>query len=219
MKPPTLKEIGTALKMSAPAVHKHKNNGMPVTSIEEAVAWHKRNVGYRRAASPALREESEPDEPDDGEQAEAVPLKVSAVKKAEAVATAEAIPTDSESCREALKEARELRKFARQMVARCNANGDNEMSRRWTQTHQQLLARQAVLENQFRNLLERDGETIAMAAAEARFRTVLQDLKMLATAMPAAMAGKVNPQDPLHAQKLLEEWRDKTLFKSLYANT
>ncbi len=225
--------------MSAPAVHKFKNKGMPVSSVEEAAAWYKRNVGHRRKESAKLTtglteplagfstEATEPPHDSASEEPESpgaspgnsgATRAVEAVKRAEAVAAAEVIPTDSESCREALKEARELRKFARQMVARCNQNGDMEMARRWTQTHQQLLARQAVLESQFRNLLDRDGETMPFSAAEARFRTVLQDLKMLAAAMPSALAAKVNPQDPLHAQKLLEEWRDKTLFKSLYAN-
>jgi hypothetical protein len=36
--------------------------------------------------------------------------------------------------------------------------------------------------------------------------------------MPAALSAKVNPQDPVLAQKLLEEWRDKTLFKAIYEN-
>jgi hypothetical protein len=216
MKPPTLKQIGDALGMSAPAVHKFKKKGMPINSVEEAVAWHKRNVGFRR--SEQIEPAAEGGGDSDSVSTEAVVPPTEAARRAEAVAAADTIPTDSESCREALKEARELRKFARQMVARCNTNGDMEMARRWTQTHQQLLARQAVLESQFRNLLDRDGETISLAAAEGRFRIVLQDLKMLATSMPAALAAKVNPQDPLHAQKLLEEWRDKTLFKSLYAN-
>jgi hypothetical protein len=239
MKPPTLKQIGDALGMSPPAVHKFKNKGMPTGSIEEAAAWYKRNVGHRRKEksklstalpAPPTGLSTESNEPPNGAASDAPASPGAspgtpgesqadaAAKRAEAVAAAEIIPTDSESCREALREARELRKFARQMVARCNQNGDMEMARRWTQTHQQLLARQGVLENQFRNLLDRDGETIPFSAAEARFRTVLQDLKMLTTAMPAALAAKVNPQDPLHAQKLLEEWRDKTLFKSLYAN-
>lgn len=244
MKKPTLKQIGDALGMTPPAVLKHKRKGMPVNSVEEAAAWHKRNVGQRRQptstlldtkstavdfsdddAEPTTGFSTETEEPSNGLSSEdrfgsgpgpgAAPPDVT---RAEAVAAADSIPTDSESCREALKEARELRKFARMMVARCNNNGDMEMARRWTQTHQQLLSRQSVLENQFRNLLDRDGETISLTAAEARFRAVLQDLKMLATSMPAALAAKVNPQDPLHAQKLLEEWRDKTLFKRLYEN-
>lgn len=215
---------------------------MPVNSVEEAAAWHKRNVSQRRQpksaavdmASTAVEFSDDAAEPtEDFPTEESGPMhglssegRASSgpgpgtppdVARAETVAAADSVPTDSESCREALKEARELRKFARMMVARCNNNGDMEMARRWTQTHQQLLSRQSVLENQFRNLLDRDGETISLSAADARFRAVLQDLKMLATSMPAALAAKVNPQDPMHAQKLLEEWRDKTLFKRLYA--
>jgi hypothetical protein len=65
-------------------------------------------------------------------------------------------------------------------------------------------------------LLERDGVTIQVPEAEARYRAVLLDIKTIVSAMPAALAAKVNPQDPVLAQKALEEWRDKTLFKSIY---
>jgi hypothetical protein len=79
-------------------------------------------------------------------------------------------------------------------------------------------AKQVVYERQLRDLMERDRKTMQIEDAERIFRSVLQDVRTIAAAMPAALAAKVNPQDPVLAQKLLEEWRDKTLFKVIYEN-
>jgi hypothetical protein len=126
--------------------------------------------------------------------------------------------TETDNCREALNEQRQLRKHAAAQVARLHHSGDIEASRRWAQTHQQYLAKQVAYERQIRDLMERDRSTMQVEDAERTFRAVLQDVRTIAASMPAALAAKVNPQDPHLAQKLLEEWRDKTLFKAIYAN-
>jgi hypothetical protein len=203
----TIRAVASALGMSANGVHKMVRRGMPTTSVEEAVAWRKRNVNLKTKAplEQAMR---------------SVPVSIAPSSEdqemAEEVAKLTEIPTRTKSCEDALRDAVTSRTLAKSMIVVSQGNGDYEAARRWMQTMQQLLHRQAALENQYRNLLERDGITIQVTEAEARYRGVLLDLKTIVSSMPAALAAKVNPQDPVLAQKALEEWRDKTLFKSIY---
>ena len=202
----TIRELASALGMSANGVHKMIRRGMPKTSVAEAHAWRKRNINLKTGAP---LEQPLPAAP-------AVTPSQDEQEHAEEVAAASDIPTARKSCEDALRDAVTSRTLAKSMIVVSQRNGDYEAARRWMQTMQQLLHRQAALENQFRNLLERDGVTIQVPEAEARYRAVLLDIKTIVSAMPAALAAKVNPQDPVLAQKALEEWRDKTLFKSIY---
>lgn len=202
----TIRELATQLGMSANGVHKMVKRGMPKTSVEEAIAWRKRNVNQKTGAP---LEQSFPP------SAGPIPSQEEQDHATE-VASTKVIPTAGESCKDALSDAITSRTLAKRMIVVSQRNGDYEAARRWMQTMQQLLHRQAGLETQYRNLLERDGITIQVPDAESRYRTVLMDLKVIINAMPAALAVKVNPQDPVLAQRALEEWRDKTLFKSIY---
>jgi hypothetical protein len=204
----SIRELAAALGMSANGAHKMIKRGMPKTSVEEALAWRKRNVNLKTGAP---LEKAMPSAP------ASIPSK-DEQEHAEEVAASSEIPTARKSCEDALRDAVTSRTLAKSMIVVSQRNGDYEAARRWMQTMQQLLHRQATLENQFRNLLERDGVTIQLPEAEARYRAVLLDIKTIVSAMPAALASKVNPQDPVLAQKALEEWRDKTLFKSIYEN-
>jgi len=214
----TVRKLAAALGITAAGAHKCIKRGMPSDSVEAAQSWYRKN-GRQKAFSPARIT-----------AAEAIASAITApTQPAEVIdemnrRAEEAIEepvktfTDTDNCREALNEQRQLRKHAAAQVARLHHSGDIEASRRWAQTHQQYLAKQVVYERQLRDLMERDRRTMQVEDAERTFRAVLQDVRTIAAAMPAAMAAKVNPTDPVLAQKLLEEWRDKTLFKAIYEN-
>jgi len=191
---------------------------MPTDSIEAAQSWRQRN-GRAKLTSPtkaiaaaaivsAITAPAQPPEVIDEMNRRA----------AEAVEEPTKSFTDIDSCREALAEQQKLRRHSAAQVARLHHSGDIEASRRWAQTHQQYSAKQLSYEKQWRDLMERDRRTMQVEDAERAFRAILQDVRTIAASMPAALAAKVNPQDPHLAQKLLEEWRDKTLFKAIYAN-
>jgi len=214
----TVRALAAALGMSPNGTHKCIQRGMPTDSVEAAQAWRQRN-GRAKLTSPAKATAAAaiasaitaPAQP---------PEVIEAMNRRAEEAAEEPVKTftDTDSCREALNEQRQLRKHAAAQVARLHHSGDIEASRRWAQTHQQYSAKQLTYERQWRDLMERDRRTMQVEDAERTFRTVLQDVRTIAAAMPAALAAKVNPGDPVLAQKLLEEWRDKTLFKAIYEN-
>ena len=214
----TVRALAAALGMSPNGAHKCIQRGMPTESVEAAESWRRRN-GRSKLTSPAraiaataivgaITAPAQPPEVIDEMNRRAEELVAEPVKQ----------HTETDSCREALNEQRQLRKHAAAQVARLHHSGDIEASRRWAQTHQQYLAKQVAYERQIRDLMERDRSTMQVEDAERTFRAVLQDVRTLAASMPAALAAKVNPTDPHLAQRLLEEWRDKTLFKAIYAN-
>jgi hypothetical protein len=214
----TVRALAAALGMSPNGAHKCIQRGMPTDSVEAAESWRRRN-GRSKLTSPAkaiaataiVGAITAPAQP---------PEVIDAMNRRAEEAIEEPVKTftDTDSCREALNEQRQLRKHAAAQVARLHHSGDIEASRRWSQTHQQYSAKQLTYERQWRDLLERDRRTIQIEDADRTFRAVLQDVRTLAASMPAALSAKVNPQDPVLAQKLLEEWRDKTLFKAIYEN-
>lgn len=129
------------------------------------------------------------------------------------------ILTDTESCKEALIEARQMRKFAKGMAGVSQKNGDSEAARKWLTTHQQILARQASIELQYRAVLERDAVTITVEEAESQLADILKEIKNIMAEMPSVLAEQVNPDDPLHALTVLEDWRENVFFASLYTNS
>lgn len=214
----TVRKLAAALNITPAGAHKCIKRGMPSDSAEAAQSWYRTN-GRSRSFSPAKVIAAEavasaitaPVQPDEI---------IDAMNRRAEEAIEEPVKqhTETDSCREALNEQRQLRKHAAAQVARLHHSGDIEASRRWAQTHQQYLAKQVVYERQLRDLMERDRRTMQVEDADRAFRTVLQDVRTITSSMPAALAAKVNPQDPMLAQKLLEEWRDKTLFKAIYEN-
>jgi hypothetical protein len=212
----TVRQLASGLGLSVKGAHSSIKRGMPTHDLEAARAWRQRNgrskltspakVTAALASTPAITAPAQP------------PEVIDAMNRRAEEAIEEPVKTftDTDSCREALNEQRQLRKHAAAQVARLHHSGDIEASRRWSQTHQQYSAKQLTYERQWRDLLERDRRTIQIEDADRTFRAVLQDVRTLAASMPAALAAKVNPQDPVLAQKLLEEWRDKTLFKAIY---
>jgi hypothetical protein len=218
----TIRALAEGLGISHPAVLKLTKKGMPVDSIEAAQEWRQRHIGHRmRAGSLRVPQVTEP-------VAEDVQLPVPppiedpeaeerTARRAEEVATIESeIVNGTESCRETLQQSRQLRKFAMAQVARWHQAQDAEQTRRWVMIHTQLSQRQSNYEKQLRDCMERDGLTLSYGEAERIFRTILQDIRVIAMAMPAALAVRVNPSDQHHAQQLLTEWVQKTLFKAIY---
>jgi hypothetical protein len=214
----TVRQLASGLGLSVKGAHSSIKRGMPTHDLEAARAWRQRNgrskltspakVTAAIAAASAITAPAQPPEVIDAMNRRAEEAVEEPVKQ----------HTDTDNCREALNEQRQLRKHAAAQVARLHHSGDIEASRRWAQTHQQYLSKQVIYERQLRDLMERDRRTMQVEDAERTFRAVLQDVRTIAAAMPAALAAKVNPGDPVLAQKLLEEWRDKTLFKAIYEN-
>jgi hypothetical protein len=203
----THRAMAQAIGLTAGQVCKLAKKGMPLDSPESAAAWRNRHIGAHtsRPASP-------PPKP--------APL-IEEDPEAKHVEELANLPfeeiTNTENCRDALQESRDARRFAWKKVKDLDATGQLEDSRKWMQTHQQMLLRQGNLEEQFRNLIERDGETISYRDADTRYRSFLNDIRVICMAMPSSLASKVNPTDPPHAQKIMEEWRNDVLFKTLKA--
>jgi len=173
---------------------------MPIDSIEAAQSWYQRNGRSRIASQPRPAPsptpvESSTENEDPPEPAEPEPV-------AEPTKTF----TDTDNCREALNEQRQLRKHAAAQVARLHHSGDIEASRRWAQTHQQYIAKQVAYERQLRDLMERDGKTMQVEDAERTYRQVFSDLRQKLVAAPAALSAQLNPNDPIHAQGIMENW-------------
>jgi hypothetical protein len=86
------------------------------------------------------------------------------------------------------------------------------MARQWVQTLNNIIMRQAAMEDRLRDILERDGKTMSVEAAERTYRQVFTDLRQKLLAAPAALAAQLNPNDPIHAQGIMENWI-RLLFK------
>ena len=59
------------------------------------------------------------------------------------------------------------------------------------------------------------GKTMTTEAAKRSFRTVFSELRQKLVAAPAALAAQLNPQDPHHAQGVMENYI-RSLFKETY---
>lgn len=203
----THRAMAKAIGLTPGQVCKLAKKGMPLDSAEAAASWRQRHIG-----SSASRAAARPAGPSE------LPAEDTEAKHVEELAD---LPfeqiTNTDNCRDALQESRDARRFAWKKVKDLDVGGQLEDSRKWLQTHQQMLLRQGNLEEQFRNLIERDGETISYRDAEARYRNFLNDIRVICMAMPSSLAAKVNPTDPTHAQKIMEEWRNDVLFKTLKA--
>jgi hypothetical protein len=173
---------------------------MPIDSIEAAQSWYQRNGRSRIASQP--RPAPSPTPVEISTENEEAPEPAEPEPVAEPTKTF----TDTDNCREALNEQRQLRKHAAAQVARLHHSGDIEASRRWAQTHQQYIAKQVAYERQLRDLMERDGKTMQVEDAERTYRQVFSDLRQKLVAAPAALSAQLNPNDPIHAQGIMENW-------------
>ena len=206
----TVRALAAALGITGAGAHKCIKRGMPTDSIEAAQAWYQRN-GRSRVGAPPRPLLPPPAPVESSTENEAEPEPVEPEPATEPAKTF----TDTDNCREALNEQRQLRKHAAAQVARLHHSGDIEASRRWAQTHQQYISKQVAYERQLRDLMERDGHTMQVEDAERVYRHIFTDLRQKLVAAPAALSAQLNPNDPIHAQGIMENWV-RMLFKETH---
>jgi hypothetical protein len=202
--------------VSPSLIHRWRKRGMPA-DLEGGTIWRQRNAargGSRGVKAPAAPRKVEapaaPERtPDDQEDAEATKLAVSLAERPEEIVVGE------RSCQETLKALRSSRQYCQSRIAACHNRGDEAMARQWVQTLQAIAARQTGMEDRLRDILERDAKTMSVEAAERTYRQVFTDLRQKLLAAPAALAAQLNPNDPIHAQGIMENWV-RLLFKETH---
>jgi transposase-like protein len=206
--------------VSPSLIHRWRQRGMP-HDLEGGSVWRARNATRRagRAPSPATAPQSPPApvqadpapemSPEVEEDPEATKLAVELAERPEEVITSEA------SCKEMLRAQRSSRQYAAGRIAACHKRGDEAMAQRWTQIMNNIIPKQKDTERDLLDLLERTGKTMTTEAAKRSFRTVFSELRQKLVAAPAALAAQLNPQDPHHAQGVMENYV-RSLFKETY---
>lgn len=186
--------LARELGISKQAVQKLARRGMPLTSPELARAWRARNtrslVSPPRPPTPESIMETLDDEEGGGAQ-------------------------DADGIRDNLALLARLREAAAERYESALAAGEDDNARKWGALLLALAQRGAETESKLRRIREQDGETLTFNEAREVFGKILTEIKVLLTSMPAAMAAQVNPQDPVHAQRALEGWRD-SMFRKLH---
>ena len=198
-------------------IHRWRKRGMPA-DLEGGSLWRQRNAprqpGRKRAPDTSLA-----DTPPVASPPKPTPPLTPADPDEQAVVAMAERPEEiiegEEACRETLKSLRHARRFCEERMRDTFGRGDEAMSRQWTQTLNALAVRQIAMEDRLRTILERDGRTMSVEAAEHTFRGVVNDLRQRLLAAPAALAAQVNPNDPTHAQAILENYV-RSLFKQAY---
>jgi hypothetical protein len=204
-------------------IHRWRKRGMPV-DLEAGSLWRQRNAA--RSASrpstprppatekPAPAPKSPPPTVPDPEPDE----DPEATKQAEILAERpEEIIVGERSCLDALKAVRSSRQYCQSRIAACHQRGDEAMAQKWVQTLNAIVTRQQLLEERFRDIMERDQKTMSVEAATRVHRSVFSDLRQKLLAAPGALAAQLNPNDPPHAQGILENWM-RQLFKGIHEN-
>jgi hypothetical protein len=202
-------------------IHRWRKRGMPA-DLEAGSLWRQRNAARsasrpstprppateKPAPAPKSPPPTVPDpEPDEGPEA---------TKQAEILAERpEEIIVGERSCLDALKAVRSSRRYCESRITACHQRGDEAMAQKWVQTLNAIVTRQQLLEERFRDIMERDGKTMSVEAATRIHRSVFSDLRQKLLAAPAALAAQLNPNDPPHAQGILENWM-RLLFKGIY---
>ena len=203
-------------------IFRWRKRGMPA-DLEAGSEWRKRNAA--RSANrpstprPPSQEKHEsssqapppaptPD-PEPNEDPEATKLAETLAERPEEIIVGE------RSCLDALKAVRSSRQYCQSRIAACHNRGDEAMAQKWVQTLNAIVTRQQLLEERFRDIMERDQKTMSVEAATRVHRSVFSDLRQKLLAAPAALAAQLNPNDPPHAQGILENWM-RLLFKGIH---
>ena len=196
--------------------------------LEAGSIWRQRNAarsaGRPSTPRPPAPEKPEPDitksvsrsspplpthDPEPNEDPEATKLAETLAERPEEIIVGE------RSCLDALKAVRSSRRYCESRITACHQRGDEAMAQKWVQTLNAIVTRQQLLEERFRDIMERDGKTMSVEAATRIHRSVFSDLRQKLLAAPAALAAQLNPNDPPHAQGILENWM-RLLFKGIY---
>jgi len=204
-----------AMGVSGSLVHRWRKAGMP-KSLEAGEEWRKRNVASRKKRkTPA----NAPQRPQDTLSSQTNTSTADDPADAEVIALADQpveILTGRAQCEEALHAARRARLHCERRYKETDEAGEDARSADWIGKLNTLLARQAVIERAFRDILEQDGLTMSFGAAERTYRQVLSDIRQKLLAAPSALAARLNPQDPAHALQTLEDYLQKTIFRDLF---
>jgi len=177
-------ELAAQLGISRQATAKLVARGMPRDSVTRAQAWRRRNTGSR------IRKDISP-----------------AKALAELEAEGEELPTDSVSLDEQLSLIQKVRRAAARRYDEAIEAREDDSARRWAQVVLSLSQRGADAELKLRRAREIEGQTISFKDAEAVFLGILKDIRKHTDAMPASLAGKVNPHDTALACQILTDWR------------
>jgi hypothetical protein len=184
------KELG----ITKQAVQKLARRGMPLTSPELARAWRARNTRSQvtppRPPTPESIMQALDDEQGGGAQ-------------------------DADGITANLALLARLREAATERYESALAAGEDDNARKWGALLLALAQRGAETESKLRRLREQDGETLTFNEAREVLGKILAEIKVLISAMPAAMAAQVNPTDSIHAQRALEGWRD-SMFRKIH---
>jgi hypothetical protein len=202
-------------------IHRWRKRGMPA-DLEAGSIWRQRNAARSAgrpstprppaAEKPAPAPKSPPPtvpDPEPNEDPEATKLAETLAERPEEIIVGE------RSCLDALKAVRSSRRYCESRITACHQRGDEAMAQKWVQTLNAIVTRQQLLEERFRDIMERDGKTMSVEAATRIHRSVFSDLRQKLLAAPAALAAQLNPNDPPHAQGILENWM-RLLFKGIY---
>jgi len=188
----SIRQLASALDLSVGQTFNLRKRGMPADPAA-ARAWRSANIiGPRTKVRTKLPELSRD---------------LSAVKK-----HATSLPTAPDTLEQAEKifaelsaacETAQLR--AEQLTGSPEAAVD-ELGRRWSLVAADLLARKLTVVEKVQALRVQSAELVPYAEVRDQFVRFLQDVRRLAESMPAAVAMRANPSDPLLAQTALEEW-------------
>lgn len=203
-------------------IHRWRKRGMPA-DLEAGSIWRQRNAARSAGRpstprppateTPAPAPKSPPPPPTPATEPDEDP---EATRQAEVLAERpEEIIVGERSCLDALKAVRSSRQYCQSRIAACHQRGDEAMAQKWVQTLNGIVTRQQLLEERFRDIMERDGKTMSVEAAIQVHRSVFSDLRQKLLAAPAALAAQLNPNDPPHAQGILENWM-RQLFKGIH---
>jgi signal transduction histidine kinase len=193
----TLNHLAARLGITKQRVSALSKMGMPVDSFEAAEAWRAERATQTKTKRQARPKTTSPEE-------QAATVEGDGWRGLDAV---ERIKRHREELESRLD-------FA-SAEARRWKDSDPELSRKWLALASQLAARAPLLESKLADAHERAKVTVTTADAQRTFIVFFNLIRNALETAPAGLAGKVNPNDFLHAREVLEHWRD-SLFRRLH---
>ena len=190
----TVNHIAARLGISKQRASALAKLGMPLDSFEAATAWREQRASRTKTKRQAQPKTTTPEE--------------------------QAATVEGEGWR-GLNAVERIEKHREQLEARLDFAGaearrwkdtDPELSRKWLALASQLAARAPALESKLADALERAKVTVQTVDAQRTFLVFFSQIRNALETAPAGLAGKVNPNDFLHAREVLEHWRD-SLFR------
>ena len=190
----TLNHLAARLGISKQRASALAKLGMPVDSFEAAESWRAERATRTKSKRQAQPKPTSPEE--------------------------QAATVEGEGWR-GLSSVERIERHREQLESRLDFAGaearrwkdtDPELSRKWLALASQLAARAPALESKLADALERAKVTVQTVNAQRTFLVFFSQIRNALETAPAGLAGKVNPNDFLHAREVLEHWRD-SLFR------